>query len=89
MCIKVEHQLLRKPSCKDSYISYPKSDFHKDFKRDFSKERDTTHKNPTKVIERGETSTKRSSEIKCFKVSRSRSCSNPMCYKKNYCVKGP
>jgi len=67
MCIKVERQLSRRPSCKDSSISFPKNDFPKDSKKDFTKEKETTHRTPTKVSEKGESSTKRASEIKCFK----------------------
>ena len=68
MCIKAEQQLLRRPSRKDSSISFPKSDFPKDSKKDFSKKKETTHRIPTRVSEKGESSTnKRAIEIKCFK----------------------
>jgi len=67
MCIRVEQQLLRRPSRKDSSPSYPKSEPQKDFKKDFSKAKESTPKNATKVSDKGETSTKRGSEIKCFK----------------------
>jgi len=67
MCIKVEQQLLRRPSRKDSSISYPKSEPQKDYKKDFSKAKESSPKNPAKVNDKGETSTKRGSEIKCFR----------------------
>jgi len=64
MSIKVEQQLLRRPSRKDS-PSFSKSDFPK---KDFSKEKESTLKSLIKVSDKGESSTnKRGSDIKCFK----------------------
>ena len=63
MCIKVEQQLLRKPIRKDSSLSFSKSDFQK---KDFSHVKETAHRHPAKGQDKGETS-KRGSEIKCFK----------------------
>jgi len=67
MCIKVERQLLRRPSRKDSSISFPHNELSKDYEKDFSKEKETTHRIPAKVSEKGESSTKNANEIKCFK----------------------
>ena len=68
MYIRVEQQLLRRPSRKDPSISYSKNDPSKDFKKDFSKKKETTHKTPAKVSDKGESSNnKRGSHIKCFK----------------------
>jgi len=64
MSIKVEQQLLRRPSHKDS-PSFYKSDFQKKY---FSKEKESTHKSLTKVSDKGESSTnKRGNNMKCFK----------------------
>jgi len=67
MCIKVERQLSRRPSRKDSSILFPPNVFSKESKKDFSKEKETIHKTPAKVSEKSESSTKKASEIKCFK----------------------
>jgi len=63
LCIKVEQQLLRKPSRKDPSLSFSTLEFQKKI---FSKEKETTHRHPTNGQDKGDTS-KRGSEIKCFK----------------------